>query len=405
MVVYKGFHPALSENISYFWEVFVMGVVVREKIHGSGIWWVFAHHHGNRASFKVGTKANAEKAAEMVQAQILLGQFSTHQAQVPQTPPLRVYSQTWLDTCVKGILDDMTYERYGYVLRRDILPPLGEMALDAIEPRHVRDLLNNLTRAGRTSKSVSLVRTVLKSCLEEAVVEGYIQRNPISVLMHNRKRSKTAEARRPKVHKVNPLRQDEVDQLIDTAMSYSPDMYGPMFLCDLRTGMRLGEVIALHWDDILWDRGVIHLRRMFKRGVVKELKDGEDRLVDMSDQLKEVLSTLYERRKLAAANGHSGEVSPIIFNSKGGYRAQNTVRKAFKTALKRSGLREVRFHDLRHTFASLLLQNGAGLAYIKDQLGHSSIKTTGDIYGHLVPGSMRHVVNMLDAPAKPLTSP
>jgi len=67
----------------------------------------------------------------------------------------------------------------------------------------------------------------------------------------------------------------------------------------------------------------------------------------------------------------------------------------FKNALTKAGLRQIRFHDLRHTFASLLIQDGQSLAYVQDQLGHSSIKLTVDVYGHLVPGANREAVNRL----------
>ena len=116
----------------------------------------------------------------------------------------------------------------------------------------------------------------------------------------------------------------------------------------------------------------------------------------MSTQLKEVLFELFRKRKLDAARSGSWNPSAIIFHHKGLYRAQNTVRKAFKKLLKKARLREIRVHDMRHTYASLLISNGVSLAYIRDQLGHSSIKTTVDIYGHLIPRSMQHVVNELD---------
>jgi integrase len=69
----------------------------------------------------------------------------------------------------------------------------------------------------------------------------------------------------------------------------------------------------------------------------------------------------------------------------------------FKRLLAKAGLREIRVHDIRHTFASLLLSKGASVVYVKEQLGHSSIQMTVDIYGHLIPGSNRHLVNGLDS--------
>jgi integrase len=75
---------------------------------------------------------------------------------------------------------------------------------------------------------------------------------------------------------------------------------------------------------------------------------------------------------------------------------QNYIRRIFKRVLKKAGIREMRLHDTRHTFASLLLSNGESPVYVKEQLGHSSIQITVDIYGHLIPSSNRKAVNRLD---------
>ena len=374
-----------------------MSVIVREKVRGSGVYWIFVTSRGLRTARKVGSRQAAEKAARQIEAKIALGQFGNQDKEVQDIPTVKIYSDIWMSTCIEGILDDMTHERYGYVLRRDIIPVLGTKTLNRVGAKEVRDLLNSLRKAGRTAKSVSLTRTVLSSLLSEAVIEEWIEKNPVAELRVGRKRSKTADARRPKQHKVDPFTKKEVSIFLDYVMSRSPDDYGPMFFCDLRAGLRLGELLGLHWSDILWSRKLIYVRRSFKRQKVKPLKTGTERYVDMSDQLHAVLADLLLRKERAATQDGTGEVPPIIFaNSSGRYRAQNSVRKMFKKFLKGAGLREIRIHDMRHTFAALLLAKGASLSYLKAQLGHASIKTTGDTYGHLVPGELRNFVNCLD---------
>ena len=379
-----------------------MGVKVREKVKGSGDWWVYINHKKHRSAKHAGDYETAEKLAELIRAKLTLGAFAPP-APTAVAPILRIYSVTWLADHVAGILDDATHERYGYVMDRDILPALGNLPVDQIEPKHVRNLINKLVKDGRTTKSISLTRTVLSSCLNEAVIDGLLEANPVKALSNSRRTSKTVEARRPKKHEVNPFKPHEVEQFVRVALTTDPDMYGPMFLCDFRTGLRLGELIALHWDDIDWETNVIIVRRSFKcnkkdekEQKPKAVKDGEERRVDMSAQLRAVLLELFKRRKLDSAKSGSWSTSKIIFHYRGRYRAQNTVRKAFNVMLKKAGLRKIRVHDVRHTYASLLISNGVTLAYIRDQLGHSSIKTTVDIYGHLIPRSMQHVVNELD---------
>lgn len=376
-----------------------MGITVREKPKGSGIFWLFISVIGLRKSKKIGTKAAALKVKEVMEAQLTLKQLKLADVVSANTGfTLAVYAMTCLETCVKGILSDSTYERYLAVLKKDILPALGRLQLSVIEPKHIRNLLNKLTREGRTSKSIALTRTVLSSILAEAVVEGHIKSNPVSIVMQNRKRSKVSESRAPKVHKVNPLTKEETSQFLQTVFTYSPNEYWPLFLCAFRTGLRLGELLALHWSDIDWKGRTIHVQRSFNRSKVKATKTGINQRVDISDQLYQVLRKLFEEQKLRAAQKGTWRTSDIIFPIDGQYRAQNSVRKAFKSFLKRADLREIRFHDIRHTYASILISNGASLSYIRDQLGHTSIKTTGDIYAHLLPSSMRGLTNLLDDP-------
>jgi len=96
-----------------------------------------------------------------------------------------------------------------------------------------------------------------------------------------------------------------------------------------------------------------------------------------------------------------------VFCRNGKRMEQNHIRRVFKRVLRKAGMREMRVHDIRHTFASLLLSNGESPVYVKEQLGHSSIQMTVDTYGHLIPGSNRKAVNQLDTPqpSAPYTHP
>ncbi|MCE5333613.1 MAG: tyrosine-type recombinase/integrase [Desulfobacteraceae bacterium] len=124
------------------------------------------------------------------------------------------------------------------------------------------------------------------------------------------------------------------------------------------------------------------------------------------DQLAETLRKLLKTRKEEALRNGSGEVTGIIFHSNGNYIEQNHIRKVFKRLLTKAGLREIRVHDIRHTTASLLLSDGASPVYVKEQLGHTSIQMTVDIYGHLIPSSNRGAINKLDTrQSAPQTQP
>ena len=121
--------------------------------------------------------------------------------------------------------------------------------------------------------------------------------------------------------------------------------------------------------------------------------------MDMSRELLGTLETLQLNRQLDEATTQQHAAVPWVFcDSQGKPWHQNYIRLKFFRLLKRAGVRQVRFHDLRHSFASILLQNGESPVYVKDQLGHSSIATTVDLYGHSIPGGNRQAVDRLDTP-------
>ncbi len=173
----------------------------------------------------------------------------------------------------------------------------------------------------------------------------------------------------------------------------------PMILCALRTGLRLGELLGLQWSDLDFAGRFVEVRRtLHEGGRVEPPKNGKIRRVDMSCQLAEELQRLREGRQVEAeAKGWSDVPEWVFCNEEGKPIWESDFkRRVFHKALSRAGRRRIRFHDLRHTFGSRLLQNGESPVYVKDQMGHHSIKVNVDIYGHLVPGSNRAAVDRLD---------
>jgi integrase len=176
-------------------------------------------------------------------------------------------------------------------------------------------------------------------------------------------------------------------------------------LCALRTGLRQGELLGLRWSDIDFAGRFIHVRQNRVHGVTTTPKNHQVRRVDMSTQLALELKAL-RRRERARCLAESVDMPTMVFASKtGGYLDVGNVRRAFYRILTAAGLRHIRFHDLRHTFASLLIQQGESLAYVRDQMGHASIQITVDTYGHLVPGGNRAAVDRLDDAAQPDATP
>jgi hypothetical protein len=172
--------------------------------------------------------------------------------------------------------------------------------------------------------------------------------------------------------------------------------------CALRTGMRLGELLGLQWGDIDFQGRFIEVRRSLVEGGRIELpKNGKIRRVDLSLLLGETLEKLRVRRAEEAPAKGWKQVPEWVFCNEEGRPIWKSdfERRVFHKALEKARLRRIRFHDLRHTFASRLLQNGESIVYVKDQLGHHSIKVTVDVYGHLVPGANKAAVDRLDQQA------
>ena len=161
--------------------------------------------------------------------------------------------------------------------------------------------------------------------------------------------------------------------------------------------MRLSEVIGLQSGDIDFNSRFIEIKRAIVRGRIGTPKNGKSRRVDMSLMLADVLRKhLITTKELTLKKGWETQPATLFYNSNGQpLDPDNLSKRQFHKCLEKAGLRRVRFHDLRHAFASIHLSQDESLVYVKDQLGHSSIQITVDIYRHLVPGSNKNASDRL----------
>jgi integrase len=149
--------------------------------------------------------------------------------------------------------------------------------------------------------------------------------------------------------------------------------------------------LALQWHDLDLHGRLITVERNYTHGQVTTPKNGESRRVDMSFELQVAFRDLYTERQLETAANKWDTMQEWVFcNATGDLLDPDNLRKrVFYDRLDKGKLRKIRFHDLRHTYASLLLQQGESSVYVKEQMGHSSIQVTVDIYGHLFQGGTR----------------
>jgi len=370
-----------------------MGVKVREKEKGSGVYWVFISHNGSRKSKMIGDEDLAEQVAKKIRAKIELGIYEPKKTiKKKKYPAFKDYAEVWLNDYIKSLRRPSTFERYQDNLVRYIYPAIGSKSIGNLKRGDIRNLLLKLHKKGLSRASIALVKDVISGPMEYAIDEEIITGNPTRGIL------KRLNIERDKRISVEPMTNEEVKLFLETCLKYETG-YFPFFLTAFRTGMRLGELIALKWTDVDWNGKFIKVQRSFRRGVVSHTKTGKERRVDMSDQLISTLKALQTKRKREALKIGKGDPVDWIFNRGDKPISQNSIRNVFKRILKKAGLRHMRVHDMRHSFASLLLSNGESPVYVKEQLGHSSIQMTVDIYGHLIPSSNRKAVNRLDDPA------
>jgi len=268
-----------------------MGVRVREKTKGSGELWIFINHNGVRKSKKVGRdRKKAMKVAKLIEAKLALGDFGFLD-EAKQVQTFREYADTWITVTVPATCKESTHDDYGIILRKHILPRFGKIPIDQIKKSTVKTYLMGKFKSGLSKSTVGHLKSVLSGVLNLAVDDEAILVNPAQRLG---KLFRKDEVRT----EINPLTKTELTLFLKTAIETKPDIY-PLFLLLARTGIRIGEAIALKWDDFDFDQRLITVRRNInKRGNADTPKAAKVRRVDMSMQLRDSLQNLYHQRKV-----------------------------------------------------------------------------------------------------------
>lgn len=290
----------------------------------------------------------------------------------------RDFAATWLSDYAKVTVKPSTYVSYEGILRLHLIPAFGELSLNRITGAHIQSFLaKKVSSEGLTPKSVVNILVPLKEMFKHAIHWGYLRHDP------------TRAIRRPRVEReeMDFLNIEEIALFLNHVR---PDCYS-LFLTAILTGMRRGELLALQWGDIDWHSSQICVRRSLYKGafVSPKSQNGVRRII-MSPTLQRSL----EQHRLLGVRSESD----LVFCGGDGHPLDpdNFVKREFHPALVRAGLRRIRFHDLRHTFASLLIANGENIKFVQYQLGHASATTTLDRYGHLFPGTQKEAAERLD---------
>jgi len=369
-----------------------MGVRVREKVEGSGIYWVFVAHQGRRTSRKVGDRKAAREAARKIQARLTLGKGAFGEKAKLPTPRLKDYWKRF-EASYRGTLKPGTWVSYESSMRVHILPDLGNHRLDEIAKPMMKRLVAGLVEKGLAKDTIRLILAAIRVLYTQAIDDKVVNENPASGLGMFYRQAKR------KHDEISPLTEEESLLFLERTLEYERVHY-PLFLCALHTGMRSGELTGLQWPDIDWNGKFIEVRRAINRfGEESTVKtENGRRRIDLSDHLLETLWDLRKQKQKEALRQGRNEIPEWVFaNGLGGFADIKNIKfRNFKRVLRKAGIRDIRFHDLRHTFASQLLSNGTNILYVSQQLGHSNPGITMKIYAKWIPNEgQRQAMNNL----------
>jgi len=369
-----------------------MGVTVREKIEGSGIYWVFVAHQGRRTSRKVGDRKAAREAARKIQARLTLGKGAFGEKAKLPTPRLKDYFKRF-EASYRGTLKPGTWVSYESSMRVHILPELGNHRLDEITKPMMKRLVAGLVEKGLAKDTIRLILAAIRVLYSQAVDDKIATENPARGL------GKFYRQAKRKHEEIDPLTEEESLLFLEKTLEYERKHY-PLFLCALHSGMRSGELVGVQWADIDWNGKFLEVRRAINRfGELSTVKtENGRRRIDLSDHLLETLKDLRKQNQEEALKEGRNEIPEWVFaNHFGGFvDIKNIKFRNFKRTLRKAGIREIRFHDLRHTFASQLLSNGTNALYVSQRLGHSNPGITMKIYAKWIPNEgQRQAMNKL----------
>jgi integrase len=296
----------------------------------------------------------------------------------------------WLSDSVRDTVRRRTYERYESIVRVHLIPAIGRIKLKTLTPAHVRGLYCAKLNAGLAPQSVLHIHRTLSKALKQATDDGLIPRNAAGLV----------KPPRPRREEIRPLDSEQVRALFETARG---DRLEALYVVAVTTGMRRGELQGLKWDDLDLEAGTLQVRRTLsepKGGWIFEApKSGKGRSIRLT---RKAISALREHRKrqLEERMQKAGLWSDhgLVFPSAiGTPMSGGNLNRSFKGLLERAGLPAVRFHDLRHTCATLLLRQGVNAKFVQELLGHADVSLTLNVYSHVLPDMGDAAAGAMDA--------
>ena len=298
------------------------------------------------------------------------------------------WMEHWMEDELLGSVKESSWQTYRNLVTLHLLPRLGGYALTQLTPKVVHDFVDELESTGLAESTVRGVYRLLSSAMRYALDEGVIRKNPCRKI-HIQHREEGEQ---------RVLSRSEQEKLRQTADG-SRDLHA---LLSLYTGMRLGEICALKWTDIDWEKGTISVRRTVQRIAGKGPENDGCKTFLMIGTPKSRCSCRvlpvpeFVLALLRAMQQRCGGTT-YVFGKASAAADPRTIQRHFSRLAKKLELSGAHFHTLRHTYATRLLELGVDVKTVSALLGHSSARTTLDFYAHSLTEQQRAAVALLSA--------
>ena len=353
----------------------------------SGKWRAQVWIDGERLGKTMRTKRNAQNWIREIKNELDRGLGSDG---------FKLFYGTFLDEWLKvkkQNVEAQTHRYYKQIIEDYIKPELGNLKIRDITSRRIQKLYNDFVEDGVGLRTIEKTHSIIHASMNTAIKYGLIKSNP----------DRRTEPPRPKKKEMKYLSREDVQKFLEDAKK-SGDRNLALFYIAIVTGMRQGELLGLKWCDVDLENGVIAVKRTLKRvpggGLMldKPKTEKSRRSIKIGKEGIEIL--MYQKYCLESEKEEKKELwreEGFVFPSTIGTAMDpsNLVKK-FRQALKRAGLKIIRFHDLRHTSAALMLNNGVDILVASRRLGHAKPSITLDVYGHLLSSEQNEVANKIE---------
>ena len=303
---------------------------------------------------------------------------------------LNLYLERWLEDSARPTVRITTYQSYRGIINNHINPQLGGVMLAKLTPTHILGLYADMERDGASPRVRQLTHAVLRRALKQVVKWGLALRNVCDAVDPPRVAHK----------EISPLTPEQVDKLLKETKH---DRLHGLYVLAVTIGMRLGELFALQWPNVDLSKGTINVCQTLidinGQLILAEPKTTKSRRLI---QLPKVAVYALKKHRAAIVAEGLADVLWVFCNQSGNpLRRSHFHAYQFKPLLKHIKLPDIRFHDLRHTSATMLLSAGVHPKVVQERLGHAQISITLDTYSHVLPSMQREAAEKFDEMLKP----